>query len=88
MTLRTRSPSFVLQLNQALAGKFNGHVHVEYEWRLQHEDLDESDEDLDEKVGGSFLRLYLKLLLRSKQNESFRCTLQNLKKKKRIQENH
>ncbi|XP_023807595.1 arf-GAP with SH3 domain, ANK repeat and PH domain-containing protein 2 isoform X2 [Oryzias latipes] len=36
-------------LNQALAGKFNGHVHVEYEWRLQHEDLDESDEDLDEK---------------------------------------
>ncbi|XP_026085387.1 arf-GAP with SH3 domain, ANK repeat and PH domain-containing protein 2-like isoform X1 [Carassius auratus] len=37
------------QLNQALAGKFNAHVHVEYEWRLQHEDLDESDEDLDEK---------------------------------------
>uniref|UniRef100_A0A8C1IEK8 ArfGAP with SH3 domain, ankyrin repeat and PH domain 2a n=1 Tax=Cyprinus carpio TaxID=7962 RepID=A0A8C1IEK8_CYPCA len=39
-----------LGLNQALAGKFNAHVHVEYEWRLQHEDLDESDEDLDEKV--------------------------------------
>uniref|UniRef100_A0A8C5BHG7 ArfGAP with SH3 domain, ankyrin repeat and PH domain 2a n=1 Tax=Gadus morhua TaxID=8049 RepID=A0A8C5BHG7_GADMO len=38
-------------LNQALAGKFNAHVHVEYEWCLQHEDLDESDEDLDEKVG-------------------------------------
>uniref|UniRef100_A0A3B5QK03 ArfGAP with SH3 domain, ankyrin repeat and PH domain 2a n=1 Tax=Xiphophorus maculatus TaxID=8083 RepID=A0A3B5QK03_XIPMA len=37
------------QLNQALAGKFNAHVHVEYEWRLKHEDLDESDEDLDEK---------------------------------------
>ncbi|XP_028293018.1 arf-GAP with SH3 domain, ANK repeat and PH domain-containing protein 2a isoform X2 [Gouania willdenowi] len=36
-------------LNKALAGKFNAHVHVEYEWRLQHEDLDESDEDLDEK---------------------------------------
>uniref|UniRef100_A0A8C6PCT0 ArfGAP with SH3 domain, ankyrin repeat and PH domain 2a n=1 Tax=Nothobranchius furzeri TaxID=105023 RepID=A0A8C6PCT0_NOTFU len=36
-------------LNQALAGKFNAHVHVEYEWRLHHEDLDESDEDLDEK---------------------------------------
>ncbi|XP_076834075.1 arf-GAP with SH3 domain, ANK repeat and PH domain-containing protein 2a isoform X5 [Brachyhypopomus gauderio] len=36
-------------LTQALAGKFNAHVHVEYEWRLQHEDLDESDEDLDEK---------------------------------------
>uniref|UniRef100_A0A4W6FHD4 ArfGAP with SH3 domain, ankyrin repeat and PH domain 2a n=1 Tax=Lates calcarifer TaxID=8187 RepID=A0A4W6FHD4_LATCA len=27
-------------LNQALAGKFNAHVHVEYEWCLQHEDLD------------------------------------------------
>ncbi|XP_023249543.1 arf-GAP with SH3 domain, ANK repeat and PH domain-containing protein 2 isoform X1 [Seriola lalandi dorsalis] len=36
-------------LSQALAGKFNAHVHVEYEWCLQHEDLDESDEDLDEK---------------------------------------
>ncbi|XP_036397531.1 arf-GAP with SH3 domain, ANK repeat and PH domain-containing protein 2a isoform X2 [Megalops cyprinoides] len=36
-------------LTQALAGKFNAHVHVEYEWRLHHEDLDESDEDLDEK---------------------------------------
>lgn len=41
---------FCAQLNQALAGKFNAHVHVEYEWCLQHEDLDESDEDLDEKV--------------------------------------
>uniref|UniRef100_A0A8C7W1E2 ArfGAP with SH3 domain, ankyrin repeat and PH domain 2a n=1 Tax=Oncorhynchus mykiss TaxID=8022 RepID=A0A8C7W1E2_ONCMY len=29
---------------------FNVHVHVEYEWRLHHEDMDESDEDLDEKV--------------------------------------
>nr|XP_023695117.1 arf-GAP with SH3 domain, ANK repeat and PH domain-containing protein 2 isoform X1 [Paramormyrops kingsleyae] len=36
-------------LSQALGGKFNAHVHVEYEWRLHHEDLDESDEDLDEK---------------------------------------
>lgn len=25
-------------------------MHVEYEWRLKHEDLDESDEDLEEKV--------------------------------------
>uniref|UniRef100_A0A8D3DBJ1 ArfGAP with SH3 domain, ankyrin repeat and PH domain 2a n=1 Tax=Scophthalmus maximus TaxID=52904 RepID=A0A8D3DBJ1_SCOMX len=39
---------------QPLAGKFNAHVHVEYEWCLQHEDLDESDEDLDEKVRDSF----------------------------------
>lgn len=36
-------------LTQALAGKFHGHVHVEYEWCLRHDDLDESDEDLDEK---------------------------------------
>uniref|UniRef100_A0AAX7SKA3 ArfGAP with SH3 domain, ankyrin repeat and PH domain 2a n=1 Tax=Astatotilapia calliptera TaxID=8154 RepID=A0AAX7SKA3_ASTCA len=42
-------------LNQALAGKFNAHVHVEYEWCLQHEDLDESDEDLDEKVRDAFV---------------------------------
>lgn len=44
-----------VQLIQALAGKFNAHVHVEYEWCLQHEDLDESDEDLDEKVRSSVL---------------------------------
>ncbi|KAK1171858.1 arf-GAP with SH3 domain, ANK repeat and PH domain-containing protein 2-like isoform X3 [Acipenser oxyrinchus oxyrinchus] len=36
-------------LAQALSGKFNAHVHVEYEWRLHHEDLDESDDDVDEK---------------------------------------
>ena len=48
-----------MQLNQALAGKFNAHVHVEYEWRLQHEDLDESDEDLDEKVRGrGFIQIH------------------------------
>uniref|UniRef100_A0A8C6TR39 ArfGAP with SH3 domain, ankyrin repeat and PH domain 2a n=1 Tax=Neogobius melanostomus TaxID=47308 RepID=A0A8C6TR39_9GOBI len=43
----TTRPS--VQLTQALAGKFHGHVHVEYEWCLRHDDLDESDEDLDEK---------------------------------------
>ncbi|XP_047379451.1 arf-GAP with SH3 domain, ANK repeat and PH domain-containing protein 2 isoform X1 [Sciurus carolinensis] len=37
-------------LTQALSGKLNCHVHVEYEWRLLHEDLDESDEDVDEKL--------------------------------------
>ncbi|XP_020943526.1 arf-GAP with SH3 domain, ANK repeat and PH domain-containing protein 2 isoform X5 [Sus scrofa] len=36
-------------LTQALSGRFNSHVHVEYEWRLLHEDLDESDDDVDEK---------------------------------------
>ncbi|XP_064151082.1 arf-GAP with SH3 domain, ANK repeat and PH domain-containing protein 2 isoform X3 [Loxodonta africana] len=37
-------------LTQALWGRFNSHVHVEYEWRLLHEDLDESDDDVDEKL--------------------------------------
>ncbi|XP_036118716.1 arf-GAP with SH3 domain, ANK repeat and PH domain-containing protein 2 isoform X2 [Molossus molossus] len=37
-------------LTQALTGRFNSHVHVEYEWRLLHEDLDESDDDMDEKL--------------------------------------
>uniref|UniRef100_A0A8C9WBB1 ArfGAP with SH3 domain, ankyrin repeat and PH domain 2 n=1 Tax=Scleropages formosus TaxID=113540 RepID=A0A8C9WBB1_SCLFO len=36
-------------LSRSLTGKFNSHVHVEYEWRLQHEDLDESDEDMEDK---------------------------------------
>lgn len=43
------SPSS-FQLTQALSGRFNSHVHVEYEWRLLHEDLDESDDDVDEKL--------------------------------------
>ena len=47
-----------VQLNQALAGKFNAHVHVEYEWCLQHEDMDESDEDLDEKVRVKTLHIH------------------------------
>ncbi|KAM9316051.1 arf-GAP with SH3 domain, ANK repeat and PH domain-containing protein 2 [Gastrophryne carolinensis] len=35
-------------LMQALTGRFNSHVHVEYEWRLHHTDLDESDDDVDD----------------------------------------
>ncbi|XP_066453576.1 arf-GAP with SH3 domain, ANK repeat and PH domain-containing protein 2 isoform X2 [Eleutherodactylus coqui] len=37
-------------LLQALSGRFNSHVHVEYEWRLHHVDLDESDDDVDDKI--------------------------------------
>ncbi|MGH0152684.1 UNVERIFIED_CONTAM: hypothetical protein FKN15_027901 [Acipenser sinensis] len=37
------------QLVQASAGKFNPHVHVEYEWNLVLEEIDESDDDLDDK---------------------------------------
>lgn len=40
----------MFQLTQAQTGKFNVHVHVEYEWRLQNEDLDESDEEMEDKV--------------------------------------
>ncbi|KAG8445617.1 hypothetical protein GDO86_010409 [Hymenochirus boettgeri] len=37
-------------LMQAVNGRFNSHVHVEYEWRLHHTDLDESDDDVDERM--------------------------------------
>uniref|UniRef100_A0A8D2P677 ArfGAP with SH3 domain, ankyrin repeat and PH domain 1 n=1 Tax=Zosterops lateralis melanops TaxID=1220523 RepID=A0A8D2P677_ZOSLA len=41
---------FFFQLSQAKAGKLNPHVHVEYEWNLRQEEIDESDDDLDDKV--------------------------------------
>uniref|UniRef100_A0AAY4BMK2 ArfGAP with SH3 domain, ankyrin repeat and PH domain 1b n=1 Tax=Denticeps clupeoides TaxID=299321 RepID=A0AAY4BMK2_9TELE len=37
------------ELVQAAAGKFNQHVHVEYEWNLRLDEIDESDDDLDDK---------------------------------------
>lgn len=40
-----------VQLVQAAEGKFNPHIHVEYEWSLRLEEMDESDDDLDDKVG-------------------------------------
>lgn len=60
-----------LQLNQALAGKFNAHVHVEYEWCLQHEDLDESDEDLDEKVRDAFVNSNSSFFLKISRQKKF-----------------
>lgn len=36
-------------LSQAKCGKLNPHVHVEYEWNLRQEEMDESDDDLDDK---------------------------------------
>ncbi|XP_058860319.1 arf-GAP with SH3 domain, ANK repeat and PH domain-containing protein 2-like [Acipenser ruthenus] len=38
-------------INQAQCNLFNMHVHVEYEWSLRQEDMYESDDDLDEKLG-------------------------------------
>lgn len=33
----------------------NPHVHVEYEWNLRQEEIDESDDDLDDKVSMNYL---------------------------------
>ncbi|XP_071385392.1 arf-GAP with SH3 domain, ANK repeat and PH domain-containing protein 2-like, partial [Centroberyx affinis] len=38
-------------LQQAQSDQFEHHVHVEYEWRLRHDDPYDSDEDLDDKIG-------------------------------------
>ncbi|XP_074543942.1 arf-GAP with SH3 domain, ANK repeat and PH domain-containing protein 1a [Halichoeres trimaculatus] len=36
-------------LVECLSGRFNPHLHVEYDWNLRLDDLDESDEELDDK---------------------------------------
>ncbi|KAM4026990.1 arf-GAP with SH3 domain, ANK repeat and PH domain-containing protein 1 isoform 4-T4 [Anomaloglossus baeobatrachus] len=36
-------------LSQAAVGKLNPHLHVEYDWNLRLEEIDESDDDLDDK---------------------------------------
>ncbi|XP_024284032.1 arf-GAP with SH3 domain, ANK repeat and PH domain-containing protein 1 [Oncorhynchus tshawytscha] len=36
-------------INQSQSNQFN--MHVEYEWQLRQDDLDESDDDLDDKTG-------------------------------------
>uniref|UniRef100_A0A8C2Q1V0 ArfGAP with SH3 domain, ankyrin repeat and PH domain 2b n=1 Tax=Cyprinus carpio TaxID=7962 RepID=A0A8C2Q1V0_CYPCA len=36
-------------LTQAQTGKFNTHVHVEYDWRLHNDDLDESEDEMEDK---------------------------------------
>uniref|UniRef100_A0A3B3TAK4 ArfGAP with SH3 domain, ankyrin repeat and PH domain 1a n=1 Tax=Paramormyrops kingsleyae TaxID=1676925 RepID=A0A3B3TAK4_9TELE len=49
MARRLRNSQCEEPLVQAGAGKFNPHVHVEYEWNLRMEEMDESDDDLDDK---------------------------------------
>lgn len=39
-----------MQLQQAQSNQFDHHVHVEYEWRLRHDDLFDSDDDFEDKV--------------------------------------
>ncbi|KAM9349484.1 arf-GAP with SH3 domain, ANK repeat and PH domain-containing protein 1a [Symphorus nematophorus] len=36
-------------LVEAVSGRFNPHVHVDYEWNLRLDELDESDDELDDK---------------------------------------
>ncbi|XP_025913279.1 arf-GAP with SH3 domain, ANK repeat and PH domain-containing protein 2-like isoform X2 [Apteryx rowi] len=48
---RMRHPLCEELLLQAQNNQFNQHVHVEYEWWLGQDDMYESDEDLDEKLG-------------------------------------
>ncbi|XP_056246966.1 arf-GAP with SH3 domain, ANK repeat and PH domain-containing protein 2 [Seriola aureovittata] len=38
-------------LHQAQSNQFDHHVHVEYEWRLRHDDLYDSDDDFDDRNG-------------------------------------
>uniref|UniRef100_A0A7N6AN71 ArfGAP with SH3 domain, ankyrin repeat and PH domain 1b n=1 Tax=Anabas testudineus TaxID=64144 RepID=A0A7N6AN71_ANATE len=42
--------SSVSQLVESVSGRFNPHVHVEYDWSLRLDKLDESDDELDDKV--------------------------------------
>uniref|UniRef100_A0A7N8XBM8 Un-named sa1614 n=1 Tax=Mastacembelus armatus TaxID=205130 RepID=A0A7N8XBM8_9TELE len=37
-------------LQQAQSNQFDHHVHVEYEWRLRHDDIYDSDDDFEDKV--------------------------------------
>uniref|UniRef100_A0A3B3HF92 ArfGAP with SH3 domain, ankyrin repeat and PH domain 1 n=1 Tax=Oryzias latipes TaxID=8090 RepID=A0A3B3HF92_ORYLA len=46
---RLRNSQCEEALMQAAEGKFNPHIHVEYEWSLRLEEMDESDDDLDDK---------------------------------------
>uniref|UniRef100_A0A7N6ABU4 ArfGAP with SH3 domain, ankyrin repeat and PH domain 1a n=1 Tax=Anabas testudineus TaxID=64144 RepID=A0A7N6ABU4_ANATE len=41
--------SSVSQLVESVSGRFNPHVHVEYDWSLRLDKLDESDDELDDK---------------------------------------
>uniref|UniRef100_A0A8C4IB98 Un-named sa1614 n=1 Tax=Dicentrarchus labrax TaxID=13489 RepID=A0A8C4IB98_DICLA len=49
--LHNKSDCVRLLLRQAQSNQFDHHVHVEYEWRLRHDDLYDSDDDFDDKNG-------------------------------------
>lgn len=54
----------MFQLTQAQTGKFNVHVHVEYEWRLQNEDLDESEDEMEDKVSWFYTKQHIDMVVR------------------------
>ncbi|XP_072544270.1 arf-GAP with SH3 domain, ANK repeat and PH domain-containing protein 1a [Salminus brasiliensis] len=49
ITRRLKNSQCEEPLVEAATGKFNPHVHVEYDWNLRLEEIDESDDDLDDK---------------------------------------
>ncbi|XP_073705499.1 arf-GAP with SH3 domain, ANK repeat and PH domain-containing protein 1a [Garra rufa] len=49
ITRRLKNTQCEELLLEAAAGRFYPHVHVEYEWNLRLEEIDESDDDLDDK---------------------------------------
>uniref|UniRef100_A0A7N5ZTG8 Un-named sa1614 n=1 Tax=Anabas testudineus TaxID=64144 RepID=A0A7N5ZTG8_ANATE len=46
---RLKHSHCVALLLQAQSNQFDHHVHVEYEWRLRHDDIYDSDDDFDDK---------------------------------------
>ncbi|XP_045907136.1 arf-GAP with SH3 domain, ANK repeat and PH domain-containing protein 1a [Micropterus dolomieu] len=46
---RQKNPQCEEPLVEAVSGRFNPHVHVEYDWNLRLDELDESDDELDDK---------------------------------------
>uniref|UniRef100_A0A671Z523 ArfGAP with SH3 domain, ankyrin repeat and PH domain 1a n=1 Tax=Sparus aurata TaxID=8175 RepID=A0A671Z523_SPAAU len=45
----THTHTHTFCLVEAVSGRFNPHVHVEYDWNLRLDELDESDDELDDK---------------------------------------
>uniref|UniRef100_A0AAX7UCZ7 Un-named sa1614 n=1 Tax=Astatotilapia calliptera TaxID=8154 RepID=A0AAX7UCZ7_ASTCA len=46
----THTHLYNVSLQKAQSNQFDHHVHVEYEWRIRHDDLYDSDDDFDDKV--------------------------------------
>ncbi|XP_044075493.1 arf-GAP with SH3 domain, ANK repeat and PH domain-containing protein 1a isoform X3 [Siniperca chuatsi] len=49
ITRRLKNSQCEEPLVEAVCGRFNPHVHVEYDWNLRLDELDESDDELDDK---------------------------------------